>query len=40
MGNIHETLNFMDIWECEQAQEVCKYVSKYPKNSWMGEQQV
>jgi radical SAM protein with 4Fe4S-binding SPASM domain len=35
MGNIHETPNFMDIWESEQAQEVRKCVRKCPKNCWM-----
>ena len=35
MGNIHETPDFMTIWESEQAQEVRAMVRRCPKNCWM-----
>ena len=35
MGNIHETPDFMDIWESDRAQEVRAMVRKCPKNCWM-----
>ena len=35
MGNIHETPNFIEIWESKQAQEVREMVRKCPKNCWM-----
>ena len=34
MGNIHETPDFMTIWESEQAQEVRAMVRRCPKNCW------
>ena len=35
MWNIHETPDFMTIWESEQAQEVRAMVRRCPKNCWM-----
>ena len=35
MGNIHQTPDFMEIWQSARAEEVRAMVRKCPKNCWM-----